>query len=48
MVAVRATSDEDFIGLESSLELSRNFSFIGEKKKSCHFGMKFSFKFHSA
>ena len=61
MAAVRsrfwATSDEDFIGLEGSLELSRNFGgynlplynlFVGEKKKSCNFGMKFSFKFHSA
>ena len=47
----QATSDEDFIGLESSLEveiLVTNLPlynrFDGEKKKSCHFGIYFSFK----
>ena len=44
----RASLDENFIGLESSLEaeisvinLSLYNPFAGGKKKSCHFGMNF-------
>ena len=47
----RATLDENFIGLESSLEVEISVNhlplyniFVGVKKKSCHFGMNFSFK----
>lgn len=47
----QATSDKDFIGLKSSLEAEISVSnlplydlFVGEKKKTCHFEMNFSFK----
>ena len=46
----RDTLDENFIGLESSLEVEISVNhlplynlFVGEKKKSCHFGMSFFF-----
>ena len=46
----RASSDEDLIGLKSSLEVEISVSnlplydFVGEEKKMCHFEMNFSFK----
>ena len=46
----RDTLDENFIGLESSLEVEISVNhlplynlFVGKKKKSCHFGMSFFF-----
>ena len=48
-----ATLDENFLGLDSSLEIEILVSnlplcslFLGEKKKSCHSGTNFSFKNH--
>ena len=47
---VWATLDKNFKGVESCLEVEILVSnlplynlFVGEKKKSCHFGMNFSF-----
>ena len=47
----QSTSDKDFIGLKSSLEAEISVSnlplydlFVGERKKTCHFEMNFSFK----
>ena len=46
----RASLDENFLGLESPLEVIISVSnlplynlFVSEKKKSCHFGMNIAF-----